>query len=443
MSVVDVAEGTRLPRDEWVRLLGKPTTQFNFLEDARVFLPHAQGGFVLNFVGVVILETQVLFARPKFGQTSLFDMAGTLRILRSYFSRGSARKAIADRMRDPEYGNLEVLREFDALIGLQEWFQANGLYRRETSRETGHGRPHWVRTIARRPPLIMQGAVVYPTIVASRQESIFNDITALQVGVLARLMNRYGFEQFAAVRDAETIGGTVVTSWPMLAEQKAYFLRRLRTEQAGVYRTDTLQLLALLREVLDTQLASSCSQPHIFGTTAFYAVWEDACRTEIGGDIAPSKVAAMAQPNWITRNSDGEVQRDEHRQIPDVMVRHKDWLFIIDAKYYFPFPRVQPGAPDIVKQLYYAESVSHDSGRILSIFLIPIPNAARPKFLGYATIQGGMRSFAKIEAWGINPDWLFAGYPFRSAGCAQQMIDLVLQDRDSVAKLARQAPALV
>lgn len=435
MSVVNLAEGTCLSQEEWMRRLDLPTSQFLFLLAARIFQLHEQEGYVLKFVGIVILEDRVLFAQPKFRQDALFDMAGTLRILRGYFSRSKTRKPIVDYLRDPEYGNFEVLREFDALTGMRDWFRAHGLYYREQTRETGAGQPHWVRTIARRSPLVMQGSVVYPSVVASRKENVFNDITALQVGVLARLMERYGIQPFAAIRDAEAITGAAIKSWPMQREEKAYFLRRLRSEQAGVYRTDTLQLLKLLREALDTQLASTNSQPHIFGTTAFYAVWEDSCRTEIGNDVPPSVVATLAQPTWVTRRSDGKIQSDEHRQIPDVMLRHKDWLLIIDAKYYFPFPRAQPGAPDIIKQLYYAESVAHDPSKILSLFLVPLPGAVSPRFLGFATIKGGTRSFTKIEAWGIDPDWLFADYPFKSASRAQQVIDRVLHDRDGVAKL--------
>lgn len=436
MSVINIAEGTRLVQGEWMHCLNLHSSQFQFLLGARVFQPHEQGGYVLKFVGVVVHKDRVLFARPKFQKTTLFDMVGTLKILRSYFNRSKSRKPIVDHLRNPEYGNFEVLREFDALTALRDWFRVHGLYSREQYRETGTGRPHWVRTIAKRSPLFMQDSVVYPSIVASRKESVFNEITALQVGVLARLMERYGIQLLAAIRDAEEVTGAVVRNWPMQIKEKAYFLQQLRSEQAGVYRTDKLQLLELLWEVLDTQLASPSSQPHIFGTTAFYAVWEDACRTEIGNDAAPSNAVNLAQPTWVSQGSDGKIQRDEHRQIPDVMLRHKDWLFIIDAKYYYPFPHARPGAPDIIKQLYYAESATHDPRKILSVFLLPLPGATSPKFLGFATIEGGTRSFTSIEAWGIDPDWLFVDYPFKSAIRAQQVIDGVLQGRDSMAKLA-------
>lgn len=443
MGAVSLLEGTTLKNTEWVSRLGVSQEEFLNLVDAKILRLERSGDYRLTFVGIAVFTNSLLFAQPKFGDATPLTMQALLRILRTYFGRGSLRRPSVDKARDPEYGNSEVLREFDALLGLQQWFFSHGVYRREQARTSEQGRPHWVKTIAKRSPLVVQGSVVYPAIIAERREGVFNEISTLQVGMLRRLLERYGLEVPSSLVHADQATGMAISQWPLPDDKRNFYLRRLAIEQRSAFRTDTLHLLKLLREALDSRSAAATQRAQIYGTTAFYAVWEDVCRMAFDGLAATDPVSMIGQPVWWGRNAAGTKARYEATQIPDIMVVRDAWRLIIDAKYYYRFPESHPGAPDIVKQFYYMESLRETPERALSIFLLPMPDAFEPAFLGYATIEGAHRAFGNIEAWGMDPGFLLSQYMSASARGQGDLIEPILTQRERVTELVCETPALV
>ncbi|MHB1272804.1 MAG: LlaJI family restriction endonuclease [Rhodanobacter sp.] len=443
MGAITILEGTSLKEAEWTGRLRINHREFTSLIDARILRTEDSGDFRLTFVGIVVFTSSLLLAQPKFGDASPMGLQEVLRILRIYFARCSLRRPSVDRMRDPEYGNGEVLREFDALLGLRDWFFAHGVHRREQAQASGHGRPHWVKTIAKKTPVLIQGSAVYPSVIAERREGVFNDVSALQVGVLRCLLGRYGFEVPSALVNAEQATGMVISHWPLPDNQRSYHLRRLAIEQRSAFRTDTLHLFKLLREVLGSRLAGAAPRLQIYGTTAFYAVWEDACRVVIEDHASPDPVSMVGQVVWRARNPAGSKIRYETTQIPDIIVVRDTWRLIIDAKYYYRFPASHPGVPDIIKQFYYMESLRVTSERVLSVFLLPMPGAVEPMFLGYATIEGAHRTFGNIEAWGVDPASLLSQYVSASTRGKDDLIEPILAQRERVAELVNEAPANV
>src|SRR5690606_69125 len=116
MSIITISEGTTLALSGWAARIGVREADLGHLFEAKILRPTESGRFVLSFVGVVIFTDCLLFAQPKFGDASPLDLSDTLHILRSYFARSHVRHPLADRHRDPEFGDDEILREFDALV---------------------------------------------------------------------------------------------------------------------------------------------------------------------------------------------------------------------------------------------------------------------------------------------------------------------------------------
>lgn len=443
VGVVALLEGIALPRLEWTNRLRLDPEDFAQLVAGKILRLEEAGHYRLAFVGIVVFAHSVLFAQPKFGDVAPVELPRLLRVLRTYFGRGALRRPVVDRSRDPEYGNAEVLREFDAMLALQAWFFAHGVYRREQTQASAHGRPHWVKTIAKCNPVLIQDSAVYPTIVAERREGVFNDISGLQVGVLRCLLERYGSEVPSALVHAQMATGGPALQWPIPDPQRSYFLRRLSIEQRGVFRTDTLHLFRLLKEALDSRLAGPMPRVQIYGTTAFYAVWEDACRVAMRASSIPEPARLLGQPIWWAYGPGGSTVRRSTVQIPDMVVQRDGWQLIIDAKYYYRFPDAFPGAPDIIKQLYYAESLRVAPEQLISLFLLPEPGALEPRFLGYAMIDEAHRSFGNVEAWGLDPMHLLSWYVAPSAGSQRDLIEAILANRQGVAELAGEIPANV
>jgi hypothetical protein len=151
----------------------------------------------------------------------------------------------------------------------------------------------------------------------------------------------------------------------------------------------------------------------------------------------------LAQPTWYIAETAGTKSTEDHSQFPDIVVRRDAWLYVMDAKYYYPFPASRPGGPDIIKQVYYAESLRDSSADVRSIFLLPLPCADIARFLGYATITGSPRSFANIEAWGIDPAYVFAEYPATSPRRSDPVFGRIMSSRSDVAEFISQTPTSV
>lgn len=411
MPVITCTENSNLCELEWQNLLQINQADFIDLVSKKIFRPINDGTYSLTFVGVIIFDQNILFSKPKFDQKNDFNFATILQILKSYFKRSHLRRPFTDDIRDPEFGNFEVLREYDALINLRDWYINHGQYRQEASFTGTKGRTHWVKTFAKKIPLISHNSTLYHSIVAERRESVVNIISELQIGILCRLMERYGVEISNDLIQADKTTGSAIAKWPLDQVDKFYFLQQISLEKRNIYRSDSIQLLNILQEILDSRLSASTNRPQIFGTTAFYAVWEDACRVMFGNCDENMEEHMLGQPTWSIKNDVDKNQSFVHIQIPDLMFLQETTLNIIDAKYYFPFPIFRPGAPDIIKQLYYAESLKNVDLKVRSIFLMPAPDSNNMKFLGTATIIGAHKKFANIEAWGIDPCWLFKKYP--------------------------------
>ena len=440
MTVFVAIEDSKRSQADWLRGLEIALPEFQQLVEMKILRKSPDEDlYKLNFVGIILFPNRILYSQPKFARQEAVSLSETLRVLRAYFASSSVRKPIVDQLRDPEYGNATVLREFDILIELLAWFHRNGLYQHEQVQTGRTGKPHWSRTIAQCHPLLIQGNVIYPHVIAEQRSAVMNEISALQAGLLVQLLERYSVPVPIALRDADLATGRVIDNWPLCNEKKAYFTRKLAIERRSIFRTDTLHLFALLEAVLDTNTAAPTKPLQVFGTTAFYSVWEDACRTAVAGLTAAESAQMLSQPTWYIAGNAG-VKSADHSQFPDIVVRRDKWLYIMDAKYYYPFPASRPGSPDIIKQVYYAESLRDSSANVRSIFLLPIPGADIVQFLGFATINGTPRSFAIIEAWGIDPTYVLAEYPAPSSRRSEPIIGRIMSSRSTVIEFISQSP---
>lgn len=422
MSVVCMREGTVLSAAAWCDRLEVTRDDVNLMVTAGVLRPRRGEAFAVEFVGIVVFANCCLQVCPKYISPQDFDLARMLSVLRGYFSRSSSRTPFEDQFRFPEFSDVEVLREFDAVVALREWFALHGLYRQEVEKRSTIGRPNWARTVVRQSPLITEGSVLYPAVESERRHDAFNDITALQVGLMLTLSKRYGLSISEGLRSATLAAGASIDSWPLAPTVQQFLQKRVLAEKRVQFRSDNLRLLTLLEQILGSRLATRNRKVEIFGTTAFYSVWEDGCRILFGGMDKPSD--ALGQPAWRCTVDQEEVV-DQLEQLPDIVIARGKELFILDAKYYFPFFQSKPGAPDIIKQIYYAEAVADGSwSSVRSLFILPMNGAWSPKYLGSATIEGSARKFPAVEAWGIEPKAVFAHYPNapRAAGASEDSL---------------------
>lgn len=343
-----------------------------------------------------------------------------------------------DAMRDVHFAGHEGLREYDALESLTDWYHSHGIYRRQQTRFDTSGAVHWARTVARRQPLTAQGSVLYPNHVALRREDALNDISAIQAMVTVQLMRRYGRPVPDSLRHLAIAKGHTLDEWPLPASRANYLVRQIEAERRVTFQTESLALLSALQSALAESTTARLTRPQVFGTTAFYAVWEDACRVLFESFAINVQ---LARPTWHVQTNSRWLSL-EHDQRPDFLFGGGQCLYIGDAKYYYPFPQSRPGAPDIVKQVYYAESMPKGNN-LRSLFLLPEPSVETARYLGTATIEAGSRKFISTEAWGLATDLVFRGYLSPSREYARLILRLLDSGRPQMPEHLTKSPPSV
>ncbi len=195
-----------------------------------------------------------------------------------------------------------------------------------------------------------------------------------------------------------------------MAPQHAQFdLSLLRRERGVTYLAADLRLLDALEAVVSgRRRMGGVMGAKLYGTTAFALVWEDALRDLFGDDSADG---ALGKANWYDLEDLGwSAPTEAPGRRLDLLIRRGDEILLLDAKYHHPFPLVRPGWADIVKQLYYAESIVRDVGvSVRNAFLLP--KKGRPIALAsMVRVEEAAREFPPVEAWTLDPSWVFSGY---------------------------------
>lgn len=371
----------------------------------------------LAFVGLVGLDDVLLACVPRFGLGAADPVAWLRRVLAVYFAR-EGRRSRDDELVDLHHRDEGVFREIDALATLLGAFAERGLHRRAVavSSPAGSGAVDWALTLARRDPLIVGGVPFYPDPWRRERRSAENEVSRLQAAATAWLARRYGLPIPSGLTDA--VAGVDLDA-RMSPERARFDLALIGRERSVTYMAADLRVLDALEAVVTGhRRMAGVAGPRLHGTVAFALVWEDAVRDLFGDDAAD---ASLGHADWFDWEGDAwsKARPAADRRL-DLLVRREGEAVVVDAKYYHPFPGSRPGWADVVKQLYYAESLVRSDGEaVRNAFMLP-RTGARLALAGLVSVTGGARDFPPVEAWTLDPAWTFSGYgdgdPARRAG---------------------------
>ncbi|WIG30105.1 LlaJI family restriction endonuclease [Bacillus toyonensis] len=117
----------------------------------------------------------------------------------------------------------------------------------------------------------------------------------------------------------------------------------------------------------------------------FHVVWEKICSF-----LFANMSANNIMPNPFWQVNDKSIKTS---QIPDVMLRNKNQLYIIDAKYYTLYKNLKglPGWGDLVKQFFYLYTLKDRVDNIremFNIFVFPGTSNEIIKYYGKAAVEG-------------------------------------------------------
>ncbi len=238
-------------------------------------------------------------------------------------------------------------------------------------------RVDWQRTMDRTMPLVSNDGVLYPVVYSVQQQTLADSvILRLHKWAVRHCLQTYqdvlpGFDCIdydpEAAENLETLGS------------RDYLIMLLEQELRVSYRDVHVRMLrTLIQLVSEHHDVGDETGLILFGTTAFYQVWEKACKVALR-DMSDRVKNLLPVPEW--QGCDGLVYvNEQNRLIPDVVWYDDECLLIIDAKYYnvrFDPGQVKqnPGIADVSKQIIYQQSLCDilkiDQSNSLNAFVFP------------------------------------------------------------------------
>lgn len=316
--------------------------------------------------------------------------------------------------------NLEEERDNATLMGegpnlslvlalrILEDYRAHGLIRRSrrVERVNGNGRVKWGKTTNRKMPVISGGSVFFPELVTAHTLSDASEpLCQVHAQVVGMCVDEIGW----------LLG---VERSPQMAFAKrnaAEMLAVLSRESVRTFSNRELEIIALMQAYLDGAGKRGHEEPMLFGTKSFHSVWEHACARVFGNDgmLAPQ---ILPQPRWnVSSVARGHVFDKKVRQVPDTLSLIDDLLLVIDAKYYDTSVSL-PGWQDIVKQLYYRDSIERklcSDGRlkerlgierVSNVFVMPGPINTGIQHIGCTEIEqlGADKGWGMVESYSVD-----------------------------------------
>lgn len=359
--------------------------------------------YVFDYVGMAMLGDYVLIVYPKYFRERVPDdaeISQLFRVLRRSSRRLEPISSIGNCRRTTD--------RLPIMLALLDLYDEYGEYSNYVDdRElNGGGSIDWNRTLGGHLPFIKDGCpiyVEYETRKTLRDESDF--VTRLHRAVLAecsRDLSAAGIAEllfldvdttFLSDEEVDDFGDAVALEWKLGRERSAQFVD---------WKISVLELLA--KYLFNRENHADDCGVEVFGTTSFYHLWEEACKTAFEdkldiklGKLGISLVDAwkdsksntllgiIPHPEW-ERWDDGVYGKAEKTDtlLPDAVSIVNDGgksiFCIYDAKYYVPSLsgriRRQPGLESVTKQFLYQAAYrpfvkDHGFDAVVNAFLVP------------------------------------------------------------------------
>lgn len=380
--------------------------------------------YVFDYVGMAMLGDLVLVIYPKYFRERMpndVEISQLFCVLRRDSRRSDLISLIGDNRRAPD--------RLPIMLALLDLYAEYGEYSNYVDgRElNGGGVIDWNRTIGGHLPFIKDGRpiyVEYETRKTLRDESDF--ITRLHRAVLAecsRDLKAAGVAEllsldvnmtFLSDENVSDFGDVAALEWRLGRERGTQFVD---------WKIAVLELLA--KYLLNRENDADDYGVEVIGTTSFYHLWEEACKTALGDRLnvrldrlgisladgwedkrSSTLLGIIPHPEWERWRGRGYENAEEtDTLIPDTISfvggDGKGVFCIYDAKYYVPSlsgrMRRQPGLESVAKQFLYQAAYrpfveDHGFDAVINAFLVPtcddeprkLARVSFPKVMGKA-----------------------------------------------------------
>ena len=389
---------------------------------ASLFTQLRNGRYSTDFVGFVSSRQDVYFSAPKVNMDAPDGRAsGNLlrNVLEHFMTRIPNTNSLeVDQARRLEFKDESLVREIEIYLSLANFYMINGLYIPEarTENRTYDGRINWSKTLARTLPLHCDEGSLYTDPINHSYTRKPDEVSQIFASVLAHLDSKYGglfIEPLAQRMKADVL---IISEAALLANRTRWSALLMRAMQ-GTARTDHLSMFLALRQFFEDHPNGNGSQgPRLLGTFSFHSVWEDALKFVFDDQFEDMR-HQLAQPIWHFLDARGTTKLTGGKQRPDVLLETKDKILVIDAKYYYPLPTERCGWTDLVKQLFYSESIvgkAKEQVRNVLVFPASLPDKIRVRGKVLLEHHGSaVKKFSEILVVEVDANLILRAYAKR------------------------------
>lgn len=319
-------------------------------------LRHDSGGATVAFTGIALVGDTMVISLPKGQDISSVTASperfrGTVLLLMRSMVKYKAENPLMAAKDAAMDGNLGSQKIYYALKILDDYV-SNGLvsrFRTVTAVASG-GNVNWQKTVSRSSPLHSSSGVLYQNpYVRMRVVDSRDTLRLIQAHVVKECVKTFGW--LFAIEDATELQNAAL-NW-----SENELLAALAREKTSTFSQRELILIDLLTAYLsDRSSDRGDQQVALFGSLDFENIWERACQVAFNHD--PTLYSSLVpQPVWhVACEFANAPSRTDPSQRPDILTICDSVLLVLDAKYY-KAKIALPGWHDIVKQIYYQDTI--------------------------------------------------------------------------------------
>jgi len=363
--------------------------------------PSLKNKYVLKVCGIVNLGQENYVFFPKGYRHEDYKEShnrNTARLLFQSFLKYMRNSRFKEEELDWLGKENSEIKHLNTITWLINDYLVNGLYRvsERIMEENGKGRIEWAKTIKSKIPYFIENKFLYLDLLTSKNNINVNHIiTKIHEKIIFECIDEFGW-LFKLKSSGKKI------NLDISKERQIVILEKRLRETNVAHEIRLIQsLIAYLKETINED------PDFILVTPYFWTIWEDILQFVFEHDESINR--KVPRPFWkIGKN------KKYSKMIPDILVKHKDSLIILDAKYYsietedvYSFP----GWEAIVKQLYYnlaLKDIFDDikDEDIRNIFLMPqsLDKNSKDKFkyIGHTGVEDKEEDLGIVHAFSLD-----------------------------------------
>lgn len=245
------------------------------------------------------------------------------------------------------------------------------------------GKISWKRTIQKMKPIVDDGNIVYLDFITKKSITKADVITKIHEYCVYESFSKLGWLY---------MNSNYVPRKPSIKFNKKMFISVLNDALKNTFNSNKKQLFTSMLEIIKQADEKADFPDSSYGVTKFEHVWEKLIDYVFGVD---NKSDYFPHGHY-TIIKDGNIVESSALE-PDTVMKYKDCLFIIDAKYYkyglINNPSFLPPTSSIHKQITYGDYVFAnsfaDAGKVYNAFVLPYEASSEDEVLKFVSVATG------------------------------------------------------